>query len=189
MKPLATVALMLHLGAAGIYAQPGPLNITVSGTAAASTASLRPDAPTSEYQLTGNGALGPFDLRVLSVSIPAAQPPSTCTGANKIAGSAVAGGGVLRFADGSLLKVYLTGGSDCIDLSAGQALCIRILQITGGTGRFRNASGGTVTLTMTVAPVLGDSSGTPVFFAVTGGVSGALPRVTAEQEPEEHSQR
>ncbi len=71
--------------------------------------SLRPDAPTAEYLLAGNGALGQFDLRAVSVSIPAPQPPSTCSGPNKVYGSAVAGGGVFRFADGSLLNVYLTG--------------------------------------------------------------------------------
>ncbi|HKI13342.1 MAG TPA: hypothetical protein VKA02_14590 [Candidatus Acidoferrum sp.] len=175
IKHFATAAVMLSFGVAAVYAQPGQVNITLSGTAAASTISLRPNAPTAEYLLAGNGALGQFDLRAVSVSIPAPQPPSTCSGPNKVYGSAVAGGGVFRFADGSLLNVYLTGGGDCVDFSAGQALCTRILQITGGTGRFRNASGGTVTLTMTVVPVLGDASNNPVFFAVTGTVTGTVP--------------
>src|SRR5262249_24089684 len=153
-----------------------------------STVNLRPDAPTSEYRLAGNGPLGQFDLRAVSVSVPAAQSSSTCSGPTKINGSAVAGGGVFRSADGSLLKVYATGASDCIDFSIGQALCIRVFQITGGTGRFKNASGGTLTLTMTVAPVLADASGNPVFFTVTGGVSGGVPGVTADQEHQDDSQ-
>jgi len=181
MKQLATAALILSFGVAAVYAQPGQVNTTLSGTAAASTISLRPDAPTAEYLLSGNGALGQFDLRTVSVTIPATQPPSSCSGPNKEYGSAVAGGGVFRFADGSLLNVYLTGGSDCVDYSARQALCIRIFQITGGTGRFRNASGGTVTLTMTVVPVLGDVSNNPVFFAVTGTVTGTVPGGAREE--------
>ena len=72
------------------------------------------------------------------------------------------------------MKLNLTGGSDCIDFAAGEALCTRVFQVTGGTGRFKNASGGTVTLTMTVVPVLADASNNPVFFAVTGEVTGAV---------------
>jgi hypothetical protein len=130
IKRLATAALMLSFGVSAVYAQSAQLNITVSGSGAASTISLRPDAPTSEYQLAGGGVLGQFDLRAVSVSIPATPPPGVCSDANKLYGSAVAGGGILRFADGSLLNVRLTGGSDCVDFAAGQALCIRILQIT-----------------------------------------------------------
>jgi hypothetical protein len=172
MNNIATAALMLNLTVAGIYAQPGPANITISGSAAASTISLQPDSPTSEYQLAGvNGRLGAFTFRVVSTSIPSAQPSSTCAGPNKLDLSAVAGAGVIRSQNGGLLKVNLTGGSDCIDFSVGAALCTRIFQITGGTDRFKDASG-TVTLTMTVVPVMADSSNNPVFFAVTGTVSG-----------------
>jgi hypothetical protein len=91
---------------------------------------------------------------------------------------------VFRFADGSLMNVYLTGGSDCIDLSAGQALCIRVFQITGGTGRFKNASGGPVTLTMTVVPVVADASNMPVLFDVTGDLSGALAGIASDRAAE-----
>lgn len=184
MKPIATLALMIIFGVAGINAQPGPVNMTLSGTAAASTINLLPGIATSEYQLAGNGTLGQFDLRTVSVSTPSPQVSNTCSGPTKLYLSAVAGAGVFRFGNGSLLKVNLTGGSDCIDFSAGDALCIRVFQITGGTGRFKNASGGTVTLTMTVVPVLGDASNNPVFFTVTGGVTGAVPQVAMERGPE-----
>ena len=110
MKHIATVALMLHLGVAGIYAQTGPLNMPVSGTAADSTISLRPGTITSEYQLAGNSRLGQFDLRTVSVSIPSPQQPENCSGPNKLSGTAVAGGGVFRFADGGdLLTVNHRG--------------------------------------------------------------------------------
>jgi hypothetical protein len=188
MKHIATVALMLNLGVAGIYAQPGPVNMTLSGTAAASTINLRPGTTTSEYHLAGKGTLGQFDLRTVSVSTPSPQQSSTCSGPTKLHLSAVAGAGVFRFENGDLLKVNLTGGGDCIDFSVGEALCTRIFQITGGTGRFKNASGGAVTLTMTVVPVLADASNNPVFFAVTGGVTGAVPGVAMDQGPQDGQQ-
>lgn len=177
MKNIATMALMLSLGVARVYAQPGPVNMTVSGSAAASTINLRPGAPTSEYLLAGNGALGSFTLRVVSAGVPTPQESTSCSGPNKIFFPVVTGAGVFRFEDGGLLNVNLTGGSDCIDFSAFQALCIRVFQISGGTGRFKGVSGGTLTLTMTVAPVLGDASNNPVFFSVTGGVTGTVPGV------------
>src|SRR5580700_8999551 len=68
MKHLATAALMLNLGVAGIYAQPGPVNMTLSGTAAQSTISLQ-GRPASEYQLAGTGTLGQFTFRVVSIGM------------------------------------------------------------------------------------------------------------------------
>jgi hypothetical protein len=86
----------------------------------------------------------------------------------------VAGAAVARFENGDILKVHLTSGNDCVDFAAGQAICTRVFQITGGTGRFNNTSGGTITLIMTVVPVLGDATNKPVFFAVTGAVTGSM---------------
>jgi hypothetical protein len=54
----------------------------------------------------------------------------------------VAGAGLFRFFDGSLLKVNLTVGGDCIDFAANGAHCTLIFQATGGTGRFERASCG-----------------------------------------------
>src|SRR3954466_12365139 len=92
VKHIATAALMFNLGVTGIYAQTGPSNMPVSGSAAASTISLRPGTSTSEYQLAGNSRLGQFDLRTVSVSIPSPQQPENCSGPNKLSGSVVAGG-------------------------------------------------------------------------------------------------
>lgn len=177
----ATAALMLSFGAAAVYAQPGQVNMMVSGTAAASTINLQPGTPASEYQLAGKGALGPFTLRVVSAAA-SPQQSTTCSGATKLYLPVVAGAAVFRFDGGGLLKVHLTSGSDCIDFSAMQAFCTRVFQITGGTGRFKNASSGTVTLTMTVVPILGDASNNPVFFAVTGAVTGTVPTGAMVQE-------
>src|SRR2546425_10795469 len=49
MKHIATVALMLNLGVAGVYAQQKPVKMTFSGTAAPSTINLqRPNTHTGE---------------------------------------------------------------------------------------------------------------------------------------------
>jgi hypothetical protein len=173
MKHFATAALMLNLGVAGMYAQ--PLNMTLSGTNAPSTIDLGTGTPTSEYNLDGNGTLGLFTLRAVSASAASPEQSSTCSG---LYIPVLAGEGVFRFQDGSLLKVNLTGGSDCIDLAAGEAHCTRIFQVTGGTGRFKNASGNDVTLTMTVAPVV---PGKFVFFTVTGAITGTISRVGVGQ--------
>ena len=79
------------------------------------------------------------------------------------------------------MKVNLTQGDDCVDLAAGQGNCTMTFQITGGTGRFKNASG-VLTLTETVLPVLADASNNPVFFASTGEFTGTVSGVAAEAE-------
>ena len=127
--------------------------------------------------------MGPFTFRSVSTSTASPQQSSTCSGSNMIYFSALAGAGVLRFQDGGLLKVNLTGGGDCIDFAAQNATCTRIFQITGGTGRFQNASG-TVTLTMTVVPVVADASSNPVFFAITGESTVTISGAAMEAEPQ-----
>jgi hypothetical protein len=161
-------ALMLTLGVAGVRAQ--PLNITISGTNVPSAADLGTGTPTSEYDLASNG--GSFTFRALSSSSAASQPSSTCSGASKIYVPTVAGIGVLRSPDGSLLQLAHTGGSDCIDLNAGNAFCIRTYEVIRGTGRFQTASGGTVTLTMTVAPVVPGNFA--MFVVTTGEITGTV---------------
>src|ERR1051325_4575634 len=179
MKHLATMALMLNLGVANVYAQDNPVTGTFSGTAAQSTVNLQADTPFSEYNFAGDGTLGAFTFRTLSASAPSPQPPSNCSGPTHLYTSTVAGAGVFRFQDGSLLKGNLTQGSDCIDFVAQEAQCIRTFQITGGTGRFKNASG-SVTFTETLVPVLADASNNPVFFAVTGELTGTVSGVAME---------
>ena len=179
MKHIATVALMLSLGVAGVYAQERPVMMTFAGTAAPSTINLG-STPTSEYNFGGDGTLGPFTFRTVSASAASPQQSSTCP-SPKLYITTIAGAGVFRFQDGSLLKVHLTQGSDCIDFAAMQALCIRTFQITGGTGRFKDASG-MVTFTETLMPVLADANNNPVFFAVTGEVTGTVSGVAIGED-------
>ena len=181
MKNIAMVALMLHLGVASVYAQQRPVKMTFSGTVEPSTMKLQPDTNTDEGNLAGNGTLGSFTFRELHADTGSPQPSSTCSGPNKLYIPTVAGAGVFRFHDGSLLKVKLTEGYDCIDFAAMEAHCTRIFQITGGTGRFKDASG-ILTLTETVRPVLADFTNNPVFFASTGEFTGTVSGVAAEEE-------
>ena len=179
MKHMATVALTLNLGVAGVYAQQKPVKMTASGTLEPSTLNLQPNTNTDEQNLAGNGTLGPFTFRELHADTGSPQASTTCSGPTKVYFPTVAGAGVFRFQDGSLLKVNLTQGSDCIDLAAEEAHCTLTFQITGGTGRFKDASG-ILTLTETDLPVLADAFHNPVFFADTGGFTGTVSGVAGE---------
>jgi hypothetical protein len=157
-----------------------------SGTAAPSTINLQhPGTNTSEENFAGNGTLGRFTFRNVSAETAAPQPSKTCSGPNKLYFVRVAGAGVFHFQDGSLLKVKLTEGADCVDLEAQQAHCTMTFQITGGTGRFKDASG-VLTLTETVLPVLADASNSPVYFASTGEFTGMVLGLAfaEERQPE-----
>jgi hypothetical protein len=187
MKHLVTMALMLNFGVAGVYAEHNSIKLTFSGTAAPSTINVQPaDAIASEYNFAGNGKLGPFTLRAVTASKPSPEPSSTCSGPTKLYGTVVAGAGVLRAQDGSLLVLTLTEGSDCVDFAAGEAHCTRTFKVTGGTGRFRDASG-SLTFVEDLHAVLVDASSPPAFFSVTGESTGTISGMAAEEEhPDEH---
>ena len=170
MKHLVTITMMLTMWVASGYAQ--NVNMSLSGTSAPSTINLGVGLGTSEYTLDGNGV----SLRLISASGPSAQPPAGC--ATGVFGVVLAGLGVFRFADGSLLKAHVTGGSDCVNPPAGAALCIRNLQITGGTGRFKNASGN-LTVTMNLAVVV---PGNFNMFTDTAKVTGTISGVGGSDE-------
>src|SRR5882672_8108900 len=150
MKHIATVALMFHLGVAGAYAQERPVKMTFSGTNVATVINLQTNTVTDEQHSAGNGTFGAFTFRELHADGAAPQPPSGCTGPNF---AVVAGTGVFRFEDGSLLIVTVKDGSGCVNPAAGNAAMSVNYQITGGTGRFEGASG-TLTYTATMTPVL-----------------------------------
>jgi hypothetical protein len=182
MKYIATMALMLNLGVASVYAQHQVVKMAVSGTGAPSTVNLQqPNTSTSEDNYAGNGTLGSFTYRDVRALTNNPQPSSTCSGPNKIAFSASVGGAVFRFGDGSLLTVNLTQETDCIDLTTNSAHCVLNFQITGGTGRFKNATG-LLTLTETVSTVLSDAFGNPVFFSATGEITGTVSGVAKEPD-------
>ena len=190
MKYIAAMALLLNLGVASVYAQRDPVKMAYSGTSTgASAVNLQqPGTQTIEENFEGNGALGPFTFRNISAETTSPQqPPSTCSGPANIYIPRVAGGGVFRFLDGSLLYVQLTHGGDCIDLAANNAHCTLTFQITGGTGRFKDPSG-TLTFTESTVPVLTDALHNPVFFASTGEIRGTVSGVAREADRHEEQQ-
>ena len=184
MKHIATVALMLNLGVAGVYAQQRAVKMTFSGNLGTTTTSLAPNTNTDEQNLAGNGTLGPFTFRELHADPAAPQPSSTCSPGNappRLYFPNVAGGGVFRFQDGSLLTVGVTAGSSiCIDFMAGVAHLTTNYQITGGTGRFKGASG-TLRLTAILTPVVFNAGG--VFLATdTGEFEGIVSGVAIGED-------
>ena len=190
MKHIASMTLMLTLGVAAVYAQERPAKMKFSGNGAASPINLnQPNTNTAEENVAGNGTLGRFTFRNVTAiaTSPSPQPPSTCSGPNQVYFPRVAGAGIFRFQDGSLLEVNLTqgGGGDCIDLVPPvEGHCTLTLQIMGGTGRFKQASG-VLTYTETAVPVLADASDNPIFFTETGAITGTVSGVSEEQGQDE----
>ena len=171
MKHIAMVALMLNLGVAGVYAQQRPVRMMLSGTNVATTINLQPGTVTDEQHSAGYGSLGPFTFRELHADLsPSPQPPPGCSGPNF---AIVAGAGVFRFQDGSLLIVTVKDGSGCVNPAAGNAALSVNYQITGGTGRFEDASGA-LTYTYTHKPVLRNASNAPALLALTGEIEGTV---------------
>lgn len=173
MKHIVTVALMLNLSVADIYAQQRSVKMTFSGSMVATTINFAPNTITDEEQLAGNGTLGPFTFRKLRVDAISPQPTSSCSGPTQVNFPVVAGGGVFRFQDGSLLTVTVPQGALCVDFMAAVGRLTESYQITGGTGRFKGASG-TLTLTGTVTPVLASSPSFVVLLTNTGKFEGTI---------------
>jgi hypothetical protein len=181
-KHIVTVALLLNLGAAVVYAQDKPVKLTFSGTTGAGAINLQYSGThNSEDDSAGTGALGAFTFRNVRAINNLPSPSSTCSGSTKFFFTSVAGGAVFRFADGSLLKVTLTQATDCVDVQAQQGSCTMTFQITGGTGRFTHATG-ILTLTELVLPVVADSTHNPVYFATTGTITGTVSGLAGEDE-------
>ncbi|MBV8904398.1 MAG: hypothetical protein JOZ22_12245 [Acidobacteriia bacterium] len=176
MKHLTIVALM-NIAIASVYAQQIPVKMTFSGTGGASPIDLKqPGANTAEENVAGHGTLGQFTFRDVRSIATSPQPSSTCPG---LYFPSTAGAGLLRFQDGSLLKVSLTQGSDCIDLVHLVGNCTLTFKIIGGTGRFQNAEG-VLTYTETALPLLADVANNPVFFSETGELTGTISGVAIE---------
>jgi hypothetical protein len=122
MKNIATMALILNLGVAGLYAQkPVNVKITSSGTNEATAIDLQTGTVTDEVILAGDGTLGPFTYRGLHADSTSPRSSSTYSDPTQAYFVTVAGAGVFRFLDGSLLNVTITQGTGCIDLTVGVA--------------------------------------------------------------------
>src|ERR1700684_1838884 len=182
-KHLAIVALILNLGVVAAHADDKSVRMTFSGTSETSPTNLQqPDTSNDGDNFAGEGTLGSFTVRNVREISNSPGTSGTCSGSNLLFLPELAGAGVFRFQDGSLLEVNLTQGGDCIDLTTGEAHCTLTFQITGGTGRFTHASG-VLTMTETVETVAADALGNPVFFAATGKFAGTISGVAGEDRP------
>lgn len=180
MKPLASMALMFALGVASVSAQQS-VKMKFSGTAGNSPIDL-PNLNTTydEDNFAGTGTLGAFTLRNERALPSSPSPSSSCSGPDLIYFVETSGAGIFRFDDGSLLYANVTHGTDCINVVTNEAQCVLNYQITGGTGRFKNASGN-LGLTETIVSKLNDAGGNPIFFAATGGIAGEISGVSGGQ--------
>jgi hypothetical protein len=174
MKRLATVALMLVLAVATAYANDNSVTLTFSGVSDNSPDNLQqPNTSNDGDNFAGDGTLGKFNVRLVRAISNTPGSSSTCAGPDELFFTELAGGGVFRFEDGSLLNVTLTHGADCINLAINLAHCTLSFQITGGTGRFAHASG-TLTMTEAASAVLFDALGNPLIFDATGQFTGTV---------------
>jgi hypothetical protein len=182
MKKLATVALMFNLGVAGVYAQQQPVKMTFSGTNVATAINLQNNTVTDETHLAGSGSLGQFTFRELHADGTLPQPPSGCLGPFF---GVLAGAGVFHFQDNSLLIVTVKDGSGCINLTTGHAAITVNYQITGGTGRFKSATG-TLKMTTTLTVVLFNAAGAPQLLTNAGEFAGTVSGVSNRGEDEQN---
>lgn len=192
MKRLTTVLLTLNLAIASLYAEPaeehsrvGRVRMRFSGSTRSTTLAIAPNTLNHESHVAGNSPLGPFTYRGLWADDPGSQSSGSCGSGFGPNFRIVAGGGVFRFEDGSLLTVQLTEGTLCVDIAdpahpVGRQF--ETYQITGGTGRFKHAAAscgvtaGDCTLQWTATrTVLRDSSGAAKFLTFTGEFQGTMP--------------
>jgi len=179
MKRLTTMTLGLSLAIANAYAQQIPVKMTFSGNGAASPINLKqPNTNTAEEDVAGTGSLGSFTFRNVRAIGLSPQPSGTCLG---VFFPSTSGAGIFRFEDGSLLTVNLMQGGDCIDFVHLVGHCMLTLTISGGTGRFKNASG-VLTYTETALPVLSDAMHFPAFFTEAGEFTGMISGMAAGEE-------
>jgi len=182
MKHVMTLVLGL-MCSASIQARDYPVNMTYSGSITSQKVSAPPvslvaggNSALNEVTVAGNGSLGPFTLH--EVAATAAQPTSFGCAApdNSALFTFVKAAGIFRFQDGSLLTYELKAGTSCIDFTKGFGNSTIIETITGGTGRFKNASG-TLTIKVPVSyPVLFDATMTEAVLLVipSGQVTGTI---------------
>jgi hypothetical protein len=184
MKRIAMAALMAQLAVSSVFAEDRSTNVrmTASGTMTATTTNLQDNTITDDEDLGGDGTLGKFTfhgLRADALTPQAAEPPDTCD--TPLFLPVVKGAGVFRFDDGSLLVVNITGGGICIDLAAGVGHLTERYEIARGTRRFQNASG-TLTLMVTVMPVLFTAEGAAHMLTMTGRFEGAVSGISRERD-------
>ena len=167
----------------GEGARQGQVKMTFSGSFVPTAIDVQPDTITDEELLAGKGTLGPFTFRKLRTDELAPQSFGSCGSGSGPSYRVVAGAGVFRFEDGSLLTVTVTEGVLCVDLDHGVGHLTETYQITGGTGRFTGASGA-FQAEGTLAAVMFSASNQPVLLTNTGELQGTV-RVSSQSSVEQ----
>ena len=188
-RVFAMLSSLTLLTAAAAFAQSGtvqqkPVKMTFSGSIVSTTLEIQPNTFNHEEHLAGNGTLGPFTFRNLWADDPSSQSQGSCGSGSGPNYRVVRGGGVFRFRDGSLLTVGITGGAICVDLAAHVGHLTVTYQITGGTGRFKGASGD-LRLTSTLHAVVVAADGRAKLLTNTGEFTGTVSGVAMEEEPQD----
>jgi hypothetical protein len=166
-----TVGAAEHLE--GFDSRQERVKMAFSGSMVPTAIDVQPDTITDEELLAGNGTLGPFTFRKLRTDETSPQFFGSCGSGFGPSIRVVAGGGVFRFEDGSLLTVTVTEGVLCVDLDHLVGHLTETYQITGGTGRFNGASGA-LQSTGTLKPVLFSASNAAVLLTNAGELKGTV---------------
>jgi hypothetical protein len=148
--------------------QAQPTRMTFSGSMVPTSIDVQPDTITDEELLAGNGTFGPFTFRKLRTDETSAAFFGSCGSGVGPSIRVVAGGGVFRFEDGSLLTVTITEGVLCVDVDHGVGHLAETYQITGGTGRFEGATGA-LRSTGTLSAVVFNASETAALLLTNAG--------------------
>jgi hypothetical protein len=149
------------------------IKMTFSGSMVPTSIEVQPDTITDEELLAGNGALGPFTFRKLRTDETSPESFGICGSGFGPSIRVVAGGGVFRFEDGSLLTVTVSEGVLCVDFDHSVGHLTETYQITGGTGRLTGATG-TLQSTGTLNAVLFSASDAAVLLTNTGQLKGTV---------------
>ena len=157
----------------GSDSRQGQVKMTFSGSMVPTAIDVQPETITDEELLAGNGTFGPFTFRKLRTDETSPQSFGSCGSGFGPSIRVVAGGGVFRFEDGSLLTVTVTDGVLCVDLDHGVGHLTETYQITGGTGRLQGASGA-LHVTGKLTPVLFSASNAAVLLTNTGELKGTI---------------
>ena len=157
----------------GVDARQGQVKMSFSGSFVPTAIEVQPDTITDEELLAGHGTLGSFTFRKLRTDEMSPQFFGSCGSGFGPSIRVVAGGGVFRFEDGSLLTVTVTEGVLCVDLDHLVDHLTETYQITGGTGRFKGASGA-LQSTGRLTPVLFSASDAAVLVTNAGELKGTV---------------
>jgi hypothetical protein len=179
--PMAAMILTAALALPAAAQKQVPLKMTFSGSKVATTIDLGPNTRTDEVHLAGNSTLGPFTFRSLRADETIPRSFGRCGDGSGPNLRVVAGGGVFRLQDGSLLTVTITGGALCVDLDHFVGHLNETYQITDGTRRFQGATG-TLALTATLRAVLSDASNQAVLLTMTGELDGTILGAAIREE-------